>query len=54
MDKKKLTLEVIERLKKEYPEAKCTLDYDKAWHLLLSVSLAAQCAEARLDKITPA
>ena len=43
MDKKELTLQVIERLKKEYPEAKCTLDYDKAWQLLVSVRLAAQC-----------
>ena len=41
MDKKELTLQVIERLKKEYPEAKCTLDYDKAWQLLVSVRLAA-------------
>ena len=53
MDKKKLTLEVIERLKKEYPEAKCTLDYEKAWQLLVSVRLAAQCTDARVDQITP-
>ena len=53
MDKKKLTLEVIERLRKEYPEAKCTLDYDKAWQLLVSVRLAAQCTDARVDQITP-
>ena len=53
MDKKELTLQVIERLKKEYPEAKCTLDYDKAWQLLVSVRLAAQCTDARVDQITP-
>ena len=53
MDKKKLTLQVIDRLKKEYPEAKCTLDYDKAWQLLVSVRLAAQCTDARVDQITP-
>ena len=53
MDKKKLTLEVIERLRKEYPEAKCTLDYEKAWQLLVSVRLAAQCTDARVDQITP-
>ena len=52
MDKKKLTLEVIERLKKEYPEAKCTLDYDKAWQLLVSVRLAAQCTDERVNVIT--
>lgn len=53
MTKKKLALEVIERLKKEYPEAKCTLAYDKAWQLLVSVRLAAQCTDARVDMITP-
>lgn len=53
MTKKKLALEVISRLKKEYPEAKCTLAYDKAWQLLVSVRLAAQCTDARVDMITP-
>ena len=53
MTKEKLALEVIERLKKEYPEAKCTLAYDKAWQLLVSVRLAAQCTDARVDMITP-
>lgn len=53
MTKKKLALEVISRLKKEYPEAKCTLTYDKAWQLLVSVRLAAQCTDARVDMITP-
>ena len=53
MTKKKLALEVIERLKKEYPAAKCTLAYDKAWQLLISVRLAAQCTDARVDMITP-
>ena len=53
MTKKKLALKVISRLKKEYPEAKCTLAYDKAWQLLVSVRLAAQCTDARVDMITP-
>ncbi|SDA53768.1 endonuclease-3 [Butyrivibrio sp. INlla18] len=53
MTKKKLALEVIERLKKEYPNAVCTLAYDKAWQLLVSVRLAAQCTDARVDMITP-
>ena len=41
-----LALEVIRRLKKEYPDAGCTLDYDQAWKLLVSVRLAAQCTDA--------
>ena len=46
MNKKELALEVIERLKNEYPDADCTLEYDQAWKLLVSVRLAAQCTEA--------
>lgn len=49
--KKKLALEIIDRLKKEYPVAGCTLDYDEAWKLLVSVRLAAQCTDARVNII---
>ena len=31
MTKEELALEVIGRLKKEYPDAGCTLDYNEAW-----------------------
>ena len=41
MTKEKLALEIIERLKREYPQADCTLDYNEAWKLLVSVRLAA-------------
>ena len=47
--KKKLALQVIDRLKTEYPDAACTLDYDHAWQLLVSVRLAAQCTDARVN-----
>ena len=50
-EKKKLALEVIERLKKEYPDADCTLDYNEAWKLLVSVRLAAQCTDARVNVV---
>lgn len=49
MTKKQRTLEVIERLKTIYPETHCTLDYDSAWKLLVSVRLAAQCTDARVN-----
>lgn len=49
MTKKQRALEVIERLKKRYPDADCTLDYDQAWKLLVSVRLAAQCTDARVN-----
>ncbi len=51
MRKKELAIEVIERLKKEYPDAGCTLDYDQAWKLLVSVRLAAQCTDARVNVV---
>lgn len=51
MTKKKLALEIIERLKKEYPDAECSLDYNQAWKLLVSVRLAAQCTDARVNVV---
>ena len=53
MRKKDLALEVIDRLKKCYPESDCTLDYNEAWKLLISVRLAAQCTDERVNKIVP-
>ena len=49
--KRKLALTVIERLKQEYPETDCTLDYNEAWKLLVSVRLAAQCTDARVNVV---
>jgi len=51
MTKKQRTLEIIERLKKEYPKTNCTLEYDQAWKLLVSVRLAAQCTDARVNVV---
>ena len=49
MTKKELALEVIKRLKEEYPDTSCTLEYDEAWKILVSVRLAAQCTDARVN-----
>lgn len=46
-----LALEVIHRLKQTYPDSDCTLDYDEAWKLLVSVRLAAQCTDARVNVV---
>lgn len=51
MTKKQLALEVIKRLKNEYPTSDCTLEYDDAWKLLVSVRLAAQCTDARVNVV---
>lgn len=51
MTKEELALKIVERLKQEYPDADCTLDYDQAWKLLVSVRLAAQCTDARVNVV---
>lgn len=49
--KQELAQEIIGRLAQEYPDADCTLDYDDAWKLLVSVRLAAQCTDARVNVV---
>ena len=51
MRKKELAAIMIDRLKKEYPDAACSLDYNEAWKLLVSVRLAAQCTDARVNVV---
>ena len=53
MTKRQRAKEIIHRLKEEYPDTHCTLNYDEAWKLLVSVRLAAQCTDERVDQITP-
>ena len=51
MRKKDLAKVVIERLKAEYPDTGCSLEYEEAWKLLVSVRLAAQCTDARVNVV---
>ena len=51
MTKKELAALCIERLKRQYPLADCTLDYDHAWQLLVEVRLAAQCTDERVNGV---
>ena len=51
MTKKQRAEEIIRLLEQEYPLADCTLDYDEAWKLLVSVRLAAQCTDARVNVV---
>lgn len=51
MRKKERAIEIIKRLKAEYPDTGCSLDYDQAWKLLVSVRLAAQCTDARVNVV---
>ncbi len=49
MTKKELALQAIDLLKKEYPDSGCSLEYEEPWKLLVSVRLAAQCTDARVN-----
>ncbi len=54
MKSKADTAAIIERLKELYPDALCSLDYQKDYELLFSVRLSAQCTDARVNLVTPA
>ena len=55
MKTKEAVSAIIEELKVLYPDAECSLEYDpdKAYELLFSVRLAAQCTDARVNLVTP-
>ena len=54
MDLKEKALLAVDALEKEYPEAQCSLEYDpdKAYELLISTRLSAQCPDARVNIVT--
>ena len=52
MTKKERALLTIELLKQVYPDAICSLDYEKPHELLISTRLAAQCTDARVNIVT--
>lgn len=54
MKTKKEINSIIDTLKELYPDAECSLDYQKDYELLFSVRLAAQCTDARVNLVTPA
>jgi endonuclease-3 len=45
---------IIDGLKALYPEAICSLHYEKDYELLFAVRLSAQCTDARVNLVTPA
>ena len=51
MTREDLALAIVARLKTAYPDVSCSLDYDQAWKLLVSVRLAAQCTDARVNVV---
>lgn len=52
-NKKSLAKKTIDALKKEYPEVKCALTYEKPHELLIATRLSAQCTDVRVNMVTP-
>ncbi len=51
---KKRALEILLRLKRLYPDATCSLDYETPVQLLIATILSAQCTDLRVNLVTPA
>lgn len=51
MNKKK-AIEIFELLKKQYPDAKCSLDFNTPFEMMVAVMLSAQCTDERVNKVT--
>ncbi|NJL99869.1 MAG: endonuclease III [Synechococcaceae cyanobacterium SM2_3_2] len=51
---KQRALEILLRLKREYPHAPCSLDYETPFQLLVATILSAQCTDERVNLVTPA
>jgi endonuclease-3 len=45
--------EIFDRLKKAYPEARCSLDFQTPFQLLVATILSAQCTDKRVNMVTP-
>ena len=54
MTKKQIALAAVQALKKEYPDAVCSLEATDPFQLLVATILAAQCTDARVNIVTPA
>lgn len=47
-------LEILVRLKRLYPDARCSLNYQTPVQLLVATILSAQCTDERVNQVTPA
>ena len=54
MKSKAAVRRIVEALKTLYPDAMCSLQYQKDYELLFAVRLSAQCTDARVNMVTPA
>ncbi|MDO4831630.1 MAG: endonuclease III [Clostridia bacterium] len=53
MTKKQIAQNAVTALKKEYPDAICSLRYSDPLQLLIATRLSAQCTDARVNMVTP-
>lgn len=53
MKNEKEVIEIVEILKKFYPNATCSLNFKNAFEITISVMLSAQCTDERVNKTTP-
>lgn len=44
---------IVEILKKRYPDAKCSLDFQTPFEMVVAVMLSAQCTDERVNQTTP-
>ena len=52
--KKKDVIKIEDLLKKQYPDATCSLDFETPFQAVVAVILSAQCTDERVNKTTPA
>lgn len=50
---KKDAVKLVEDLRKAYPDATCSLDFETPFQLVVAVMLSAQCTDERVNKTTP-
>jgi len=50
--KQERALEIVSRLKRMYPKAKCSLDFTNPFELLIATILSAQSTDARVNIVT--
>ena len=51
--KKSQINELIDILRKTYPDAKCSLDFSTPFEIVVAVCLSAQCTDERVNLVTP-
>ncbi len=52
--KKRRARQIIAKLKRAYPDARCALDHRTPFELLVATILSAQCTDVRVNLVTPA